>query len=594
MSKTLITNIFLFTLIFSQDFNPGPYGNEYFDIAGPFSVRDLNNNTVLGDLNNDSILNINDVIFLIGVILNTIDLGDEEINGDINLDMELNVLDITLLIERILYPDSYNPENIWDFQTEWNGEDNYMFIHYDPTNTNSVNMWSDSCPANICSNGSDRLTLLEKSNLNTHYFFFSSGLDAERDITLIQEFFNNAIEQNMTAEMQEHWKNHLHFVPTPVSELDNWIEDRIIDTYAFSIDRFQRIKQAGYLGNPAGFTGFYMNFLAHEVTYQDYEWNALNEDVTTYDEVSVFEREHYTGGWAATIETTVEFPNLDQLNNYSGMSIELLRGCPDANGNYSDQGCDDYDRKARMFVCDEDGSNCHEAARWITPFDRQPHHLTDISPFISMIKPGGNKLIKFQESGWPNSLLTMRFRFYHGEDLDSTPQNFQPMWVGTIPFNPEFDENTPPMVFEVPDNATKVEFVSYITGHGWGCDGFNCAEFCNSKHTFAVNGGVYEFENDHPEAGDLDYCMEPSTISKGVKPNQYGTWGYGRAGWCPGQDVHPVITDITEYVSIGDENVIQYNACRQSWNDCVAPPVCPPNDCYCPEIAISSYIIISY
>ena len=122
-------------------------------------MRDLNNDTVLGDLNNDSILNINDVIFLIGVILNTIDLGDEEINGDINQDMELNVLDITLLIERILYPDSYNPENIWDFQTEWNGEDNYMFIHYDPSNTNSVNMWSDSCPANICSNGSDRLTL---------------------------------------------------------------------------------------------------------------------------------------------------------------------------------------------------------------------------------------------------------------------------------------------------------------------------------------------------------------------------------------------------------------------------------------------------
>ena len=594
MPKTFIIYFLLFSLITTQDFNEGPYGQEYFDIAGPFTVLDLNNSTVLGDLNDDSVLNINDVIFLIGIILNTIDLGDEEINGDINIDGDINVLDITLLIERILYPDSFNPENIWDFQTEWDGEDNYMFIHYDPSNTNSVNMWSDNCPANICSNGSDRLTLLEKSNLNTHYFFLSSGADAERDITLIQEFFKNTIEQNMSPEMQEHWKKHLHFVPTPVSELDNWIEQRIVGTYAFSIDRFQRIKQSGYLGNPAGFTGFYMNFLAHEVTYQDYEWNALNEDENTYDEVSVFERELYTGGWAATIEKVVEFPALDQLNNYSGMSIELLRGCPDANGNYSDQGCDDYDRKARMFICDEDGSNCHEAARWITPFDRQPHHLTDISPFISMLKPGGNKLIKFQESGWPNSLLTMNFRFYHGENLLDTPQSFQPMWVGTIPFNPEFDDNTPPMVFEVPENATKVEFVSYITGHGWGCDGFNCAEFCNSKHMFSVNGGVYVFENDHPEANDNTHCMELETIIEGVVPNQWGTWGYGRAGWCPGQDVQPVITDITDYVSMGDENVMQYNACRQSWNDCVEPPVCPPNDCYCPEIAVSSYIIISY
>ena len=101
------------------------------------------------------------------------------------------------------------------------------------------------------------------------------------------------------------------------------------------------------------------------------------------------------------------------------MSVELLRGCPDCglfdggateiecgdDINYSDAGCDDYDRKALMFLCDIDGNNCLEIARWITPFGRQPHHLTDISPFISAIRPGGEKMIKFQETGWPNSLL---------------------------------------------------------------------------------------------------------------------------------------------------------------------------------------------
>ena len=402
------------------------------------------------------------------------------------------------------------------------------------------------------------------------------------------------ILNQFSDDIKNHWLTHLHYSAKKISEYDSWLSAGLANRTSLGINQFQQLQETGSLSNPDGFIGNYLHYLAHEALFYDYQWNALNEDVTTYDEVSVFEREHYTGGWAATIETIVEFPNLDQLNNYSGMSIELLRGCPDANGNYSDQGCDDYDRKARMFVCDEDGSNCHEAARWITPFDRQPHHLTDISPFISMIKPGGNKLIKFQESGWPNSLLTMRFRFYHGQDLEHTPQNFEPMWVGTIPFNPEFDDNTPPMVFEIPDNATKVEFVSYITGHGWGSNGtFNCAEFCNSKHTFTVNGGVYEFENDHPEAGNLDYCMQPETISKGVKPNQYGTWGYGRAGWCPGQDVHPVITDITEYVSIGDENVMDYNACRVQGNSCVTPPICQ-GDGYCPEIAVSSYIMIWY
>ena len=592
MKKLYTLYILLFSIMLAQDFNAGPYGSEYFDIAGPFHVIDLNNNNkVLGDLNFDSKLNINDIIIVIGVILESIDLDDNVYIADLNEDSQIDILDITLLIERVLYPDSFIPENCWNFQTEWNAEDNYIFIHFDPTNNNSTEMWSNQCPANICSNGSDHLTLLEKSDLNTHYFFISSGSNSEQDISTMQQNFNTLIEQNLDINLQEHWKSHLHFIPTKATELDNWLKDRVNGTYAFSIDRFQRIKQAGYLGNPAGFTGFYMNFLAHEAKYQNYEWNVLNEDESTYDEITVFEREHYTGGWASTIETLVEFPELEALNNYTGMSLELLRGCPDANGNYSDQGCDDYDRIARMFICDEDGSNCNEAARWITPFDRQPHHLTDISPFISMLKPGGNKIVKFQESGWPNSLLTMRFRFYHGEDLTDTPQTFQPMWVGTIPFNPDFDNNTPPIVFEVPEDATKVEFVSYITGHGWGCDGFNCAEFCNSKHMFTVNGGVHEFEIVNPEADDNTHCMELDTIVEGVVPNQWGTWGYGRAGWCPGQDVHPMITDITDYVATGEENVIDYNACRVQGNSCVTAPVCQ-GDGYCPEIAVSSYIII--
>ena len=111
---------------------------------------------------------------------------------------------------------------------------------------------------------------------------------------------------------------------------------------------------------------------------------------------------------------------------------------------------------------------------------------------------------------------------------------------------------------------------------------------------FTINGGVHEFDTSYPEANDNNYCMELETIIQGVVPNQWGTWGYGRAGWCPGQDVHPMVTDITDYISIGDENVMQYSACRDAWNDCVDPPICPNNDCYCPEIAMTSYIIIWY
>ena len=84
--------------------------------------------------------------------------------------------------------------------------------------------------------------------------------------------------------------------------------------------------------------------------------------------------------------------------------------------------------------------------------------------------------------------------------------------------------------------------------------------------------------------------MELETIVQGVVPNQFGTWGYGRAGWCPGMDVAPYIIDITDYISIGEENVIQYDACRVVGNSCLTPPTCQ-GDGYCPEVAMSSYLI---
>ena len=284
----------------------------------------------------------------------------------------------------------------------------------------------------------------------------------------------------------------------------------------------------------------------------------------------------------------------EDLLNYSGMSIELLRGCPDSNMNYSDAGCDDYDRIARMYICDIDGSNCMEIAKWITPFDRQPHHLTDISPFLAALRPGGEKVIKFQESGWPNSLITIKFRLYTDSLTQEVPQEIIPIWNGTVGFNPDYGDNRPPTVFSVPSNATKVEFVSYITGHGWGCDSYNCAEFCNSRHIFSLNGGVHEFEKSHPNASSSNYCMSSEAISNGTIPNQYGTWGYGRAGWCPGQDVAPYIVEITNDVVMGEENIIDYDACRVSGGACLSPPSCPGNGCYCAEIAMSSYIIIYY
>jgi len=44
-------------------------------------------------------------------------------------------------------------------------------------------------------------------------------------------------------------------------------------------------------------------------------------------------------------------------------------------------------------------------------------------------------------------------------------------------------------------------------------------------------------------------CAESSELAIGTTPNEYGTWLYGRDGWCDGRGVYPWSVDITEQLS---------------------------------------------
>lgn len=63
----------------------------------------LNSEILLGDINDDGTVNINDIIILINYILLHIEYSDESfLASDINLDLELNIMDVVQLINIIL------------------------------------------------------------------------------------------------------------------------------------------------------------------------------------------------------------------------------------------------------------------------------------------------------------------------------------------------------------------------------------------------------------------------------------------------------------------------------------------------------------
>lgn len=176
--------------------------------------------------------------------------------------------------------------------------------------------------------------------------------------------------------------------------------------------------------------------------------------------------------------------------------------------------------------------------------------MTESTPFLGFLKQGGD--IRFRYVGGNEYLTTLNFRL-RDTNLPAKPDSYTKLWGGKK-FNETYNEGREPITFTVPEGTKKVELTTFITGHGYGKDKANCAEFCNHTHHFSVNEKK-EYTKAHPEADDPQGCIKQ--VVDGTVPNQYGTWPYGRGGWCPGLAVTPWRADITESLVDG-ENKITY------------------------------------
>ena len=58
-----IVSIFFLCTIKAQDFSPGPYGINYFDIAAPFTIQDLGVRQS-GDLDGDRFIDLKDIYYI--------------------------------------------------------------------------------------------------------------------------------------------------------------------------------------------------------------------------------------------------------------------------------------------------------------------------------------------------------------------------------------------------------------------------------------------------------------------------------------------------------------------------------------------------
>lgn len=432
----------------------------------------------------------------------------------------------------------------WSFDAKsWTGKESHLFLIYYDGNTYAQQIWTSSFS-----------TLLAASPKNVHYFFMSykdaSGTDnAAKNIAAMKKAADAALAK-LSAADQAHWKKRLHYVNKAIRTVgaSNPIAKKLNDkgVFAFAIDRFQRFREAGLLKDTTKQNSKGASYLLpNEARYFDFELErekklALKDHEATFVKV-------WSGDTGGTLYKEVTFPDAAGMAKFDTMLYDMSMYCKGG----TDDNCGEWDYLVYVYLCDgTDKTKCGtEIGRWITTYHREGRWVTDVSPLLAHLVKGGKRMLKFKSSN--KYLVHFNIRLLNG-GKGATPTGLQELFTGGS-FNANYNKDRKPVTFTAPAKTSKAQIFAYITGHGMGGTN-NCAEFCNHVHTFTVNGKKYV--KAHPEADDIIGCYKQ--INAGVVPNQFGTWPYGRGGWCPGLDVKPFVVDVTKELVSGT-NTITYD-----------------------------------
>lgn len=442
-------------------------------------------------------------------------------------------------------------EGTFYFQQEWTGYDIYFFLfkYTDSSGNSNSATWGQS-PGQF----------LRAMPDNVHVFYGSFDSSYHTDVVSRKTAVENALNPNEEAE----WDGRIHYIDQRANSISGGLGQMISNFNSplyMGIDRFQLARETGSLYAWTSSNNDPMH-LVHEPA----QWNAefpveIRRSDPGVQEVSIMDFDRHTGGWQGGFTSTMsaEFPS--NLTEYDTMEVYHEHACLDRMNRYQTSegtyaGCHEWDYEANLRICDRGNtSSCStEFMRWITTYGREGKWLTDISPYLFMLENDDNRTFKYRGANKGDLTISVLLSNW-GSGLRGTSADFAftgGQFDGT--YN-DVTKYTRDLNFTVPSWAEKVQIVATITGHGFGKDNANCAEFCDHEHHYSMNGfTTYEW---HPIVYSNEGCE--NEVENGVVANQFGSWPFGRAGWCAGQDVKQWTYDITDWSDMnGGVNHLTY------------------------------------
>lgn len=205
--------------------------------------------------------------------------------------------------------------------------------------------------------------------------------------------------------------------------------------------------------------------------------------------------------------------------------------------------CGSWDYTTQVYI-KPPTSDTVEIARVITPYatdwlaaNRKHDYIIDVTDYSSLLNGNLDFRYKYDGYSW-GFTLTLKLEMIEG----TPPMNslgVKNIYDGYFNYglttNP-IENHLIPKSFVYNAPAAKAFVKNTISGHG--SDDNGCGEFCSKYYDLMLNGTqISQKQLWRNDCGIND--IFPQT----------GTWLYERANWCPGNQVKPIVHDITSYTS---------------------------------------------
>ncbi len=245
---------------------------------------------------------------------------------------------------------------------------------------------------------------------------------------------------------------------------------------------------------------------------------------------------------------------------------------------------DGWDRTGEVSVWDSAGQK-HVIVPFITSYRTPCRWQIDVTQFRPWLAGKTRFEITAGTTFYKNRgfMLSASLAFHHGvAGLEA--YRIVPLWSGEAQYRSDVNHFTDfftPQSAAIDPETTAARLVVWTTGHS------PIGEFTPAKRAIILTLDPAA-PNDHP-VRFANVLWKDDNYLNPHRP-QRGTWQFARAGWAPGDIVHPWEIDLTPHLAHGKNYVLRYEPSPYDFTGEAAPP--KPADVAAATHRVHAYLIL--